>query len=505
MNIGPNSNHQKFPCAFNSNYEILDLLGKGGMGFVYKALDKKLNREVALKVLNTSSDAESVKRFYFEAQAMKELDHQNIVHVFDFGKQANQLFIAMTYVKGTSLANVLQNRKELDFEAIELIGKQVARGLLYAHSKGVIHRDIKPSNIMITQDNRVYIMDFGISYIQEMEKERLTMTGMTMGTPEYMSPEQCHGDEITIQSDIYSLGVILFEMTCGRLPFIGNKPIEIAIKHVQEQPPVPESIRSDVPEELSYLILKCLKKNMNERYRDMQELLDALDFVFPKKGMTTKSNILHHKKKAPLISQHQSFLSSASKISSEIKRKKLMILGSLIFPLLIILLIMLMLTHKPASVLQQINEVNLRASFEEKNLEGDSPNGYPAENLLDLNFKSAWLFPPPLNIKNPILVMEFPESTLITHFGVAIGYQKSIDDAFGDRFRVFNKPKTLILKTKEGVSQKIHFENIKGMQYPAINAVETTELQLFLEDTYELEASKDIAISEIRMLGLRLK
>src|SRR5690554_8224010 len=121
----PGNRYKNQPTSFNPNYELIEVLGKGGMGYVYKALDKKLNREVALKVLDTSSDAESVKRFYFEAQAMKELDHQNIVHVFDFGKQANQLFIAMTYVKGTSLASVLQNRKELDFEAIELIGKQV--------------------------------------------------------------------------------------------------------------------------------------------------------------------------------------------------------------------------------------------------------------------------------------------------------------------------------------------------------------------------------------------
>lgn len=508
MNHGPINNHKKLPCPFNDNYDLLEVLGKGGMGYVYKALDKKLNREVALKILDTSSDAESVKRFYFEAQAMKELDHQNIVHVFDFGKQANQLFIAMTYVKGTSLASVLHNRKELDFEAIDLIGKQVARGLLYAHNKGIIHRDIKPSNIMITQGNRVYIMDFGISYIQEMEKERLTMTGMTMGTPEYMSPEQCHGDETTIQSDIYSLGVIFFEMSCGRLPFMGNKPIEIAIKHVQEQPPSPETLRTNMPYGLSDLILKCLKKNINERFRDMQELLDSLDHVFPKNGQTGNQNALQNKKRKPLAPiENKSLLSTSTafKISREINRKKLTILAFVMFPLLVSLLVMLMLTYKPASVLQQISSVHLRGTFEEKNLEGDAPEGYPAENIFDQDFKTAWLFPPPLNLKNPILVIEFPEPTLITHFGVAIGYQKSVDDEFGDRFRVFNKPKSLVLKTKEGVRQKIVFENIKGMQYPTIHAIETIEIQVFLEESYELEPSKNFAISEMRLLGLKLK
>ena len=204
--------NQNFPRPFNNNYELLGTLGKGGMGCVYKALDKKLKREVAFKILDSTSDQEAIKRFYLEAQAMKELDHQNVVHVFDFGSQGNQLFISMTYVKGTALSDILQQKSQLSFEAIEIIIKQIARGLLYAHSKGIVHRDVKPSNIMITHDNRVYLMDFGISYIQEMEKDRLTQTGMTMGTPEYMSPEQCHGDEVTVQSDIYSMGVILYEM-----------------------------------------------------------------------------------------------------------------------------------------------------------------------------------------------------------------------------------------------------------------------------------------------------
>ena len=280
MNQSSLQNNKNFPRPFNDDYDLLGVLGKGGMGYVYKALQKKLNREVALKVLDTSSDKESIERFYMEAQAMKELDHQNLVQVYDFGEQSNQFFIAMTYVKGSTLADVLANRSRLDFDAIDIIAKQVARGLLYAHSKGIVHRDVKPSNIMITHDNRVYLMDFGISHIQETE--RLTLTGMTMGTPEYMSPEQCHGDQVTIQSDIYSLGVILFEMTCGRLPFIGAKPIEIAIKHVQEQPPAPESFRPDIPNGLSALILKCLKKHVADRFHDMQELLDALDNVFPK-------------------------------------------------------------------------------------------------------------------------------------------------------------------------------------------------------------------------------
>ncbi|MBR2469768.1 MAG: serine/threonine protein kinase, partial [Fibrobacter sp.] len=199
--MSPENQSNTFPRPFNENYDLIDTLGRGGMGYVYKALDKRLGREVALKVLDSSSDEEAIQRFYLEAQAMKELDHMNIVQIFDFGKQANQLFIAMTYVKGVALSDILQKQSKLPFSSIEVIIKQIARGLLYAHNRGIVHRDVKPSNIMITHDNRVYIMDFGISYIQEMEKQRLTRTGMTMGTPEYMSPEQCHGEEVTLQSD----------------------------------------------------------------------------------------------------------------------------------------------------------------------------------------------------------------------------------------------------------------------------------------------------------------
>jgi serine/threonine protein kinase len=317
--MSPENQSNTFPRPFNENYDLIDTLGRGGMGYVYKALDKRLGREVALKVLDSSSDEEAIQRFYLEAQAMKELDHMNIVQIFDFGKQANQLFIAMTYVKGVALSDILQKQSKLPFSSIEVIIKQIARGLLYAHNRGIVHRDVKPSNIMITHDNRVYIMDFGISYIQEMEKQRLTRTGMTMGTPEYMSPEQCHGEEVTLQSDIYSMGIILFEMTCGQLPFNGNKPIEIAIQHVQKQPPDPRQFRPDMPKGLAELILKCLKKKLNERFHDMQEFLDACDAVFPQKDTRSTGKITG--RKTSLFSHgRESIAEVATKIPSKAKK-----------------------------------------------------------------------------------------------------------------------------------------------------------------------------------------
>ena len=496
--------HETFPRPFNENYDLLGTLGKGGMGNVYKALDKRLKREVAFKILDASSDEEAIKRFYMEAQAMKELDHQNIVHVFDFGQQNNQLFIAMTYVEGTNLADILHNKEQLSFEAIEVIIRQIARGLLYAHGKGIVHRDVKPSNIMLTRDNRVYIMDFGISYIQEMEKDRLTRTGMTMGTPEYMSPEQCHGDNVTIQSDIYSMGVILFEMTCGRLPFEGNRPVEIALKHVQEQPPAPELFRKDMPAGLSQLILKCLKKKLNERFHDMQEFLDACDAVFPQKDTRSTGKITG--RKTSLFSHgRESIAEVATKIPSKAKKihRKLTALALSIFPLIIILMVLLMLTHKPESTLRDLEWDETVGNFETKALENDGSVDYGLDNLGDGDLKTAWLNKMPLKPQNPVLSLYFKKNTLVTHLGIAIGYQKSVDDLFGDRFRIFKKPKTITVETADGFKQKIKLENIKGMQYPTIQAIETTELKFYLEDIYEGE-NEDFAISEVRLLGMEV-
>ncbi len=496
---------ETFPRPFNENYDLTGKLGKGGMGFVYKALDKKLKREVAFKILDGSSDEEAIQRFYLEAQAMKELDHQNIVHVFDFGKQDNQLFIAMTYVQGYSLSDVLQKKSKLPFDAIEVIIRQIARGLLYAHSKGIVHRDVKPSNIMLTRDNRVYVMDFGISYIQEMEKDRLTKTGMTMGTPEYMSPEQCHGDEVTLQSDIYSMGVILYEMTCGRLPFNGNRPVEIALKHVQEPPPDPKQFRPDMPAGLTELIQKCLKKKLNERFHDMQEFLDACDQVFPQRETHGGPRLSGIKKHSLLRRSTGSIAEAATRLPTRVRiiRRRLTALAISLFPLIILLMVLLMLTHKPESTLREIEWDDALGNHETEAIETDFSGDYEIDNLTDGDVKTAWLNSMPAKPQNPVLTLYFESNMLITQMGFAIGYQKSIDDALGDRFRVFKKPKTIILETKEGFKQKVTFENIKGMQYPLIQPMESTEIRIYLESVYEAE-NKDFAISEIRLLGMEL-
>jgi len=490
MNPSPIRHEDGFPQSFNNDFDVLGVLGRGGMGYVYKAVQKKLNREVALKVLDASSDDESARRFYMEAQAMKELDHQNLVQVFDFGKQGQQFFIAMTYVPGPTLSDLLRQRRRLEYDEVVLIGKQVARGLLYAHNKGIVHRDIKPSNILLTSDNRAYITDFGISHVQD--SERLTNTGMTMGTPEYMSPEQCQGGSITKQTDIYSLGIILYEMVNGDPPFTGNKPLAIAYKHVHEAPPAPSISRADIPTALEKVILKCLKKNPGERYADMELVLDDLDKVF----QTPEVDPTRAGYAPRLTSQIKSMVSKRS------KPEKLLLTALALLPLLVALLVVFFFLQKPQSGVQLLREVQLTAHWEERNLEGDRPDGYPPSLLLDNDLSSAWLLPIASSKSNPILVIRFPVPTIVTSLGFAIGYQKALDDRYQDRFNVFNKPRELLVRTREGHAQKLPLQNVKGMQFPLFTPIETEELQIELKDLFRTDENADFAISEMRLLGI---
>jgi serine/threonine protein kinase len=492
MSTSPIRHEDGFPQSFNPDFDVLGVLGRGGMGYVYKAVQKKLNREVALKVLDSTSDDESARRFYMEAQAMKELDHQNLVQVFDFGKQGQQFFIAMTYVPGPTLSELLRQRRRLEFDEVVMIGKQVARGLLYAHNKGIVHRDIKPSNILLTNDNRAYITDFGISHVQD--SERLTNTGMTMGTPEYMSPEQCQGGSITKQTDIYSFGVILYEMVCGDPPFTGNKPLAIAYKHVHDAPPPPNATRSDIPTALEKVILKCLKKNQGERYNDMELVLDDLDKVF----QTPEVDPSRAGYVPRLTAQIKSLVHKRS------KPERALLAALFLLPLFILLLIAFLFIQKPAGGIQLLREVQLTAHWEERNLEGDRPDGYPPSLLLDNDLSTAWLLPIAATTTNPILVIRFPTPTIVAHIGFAIGYQKALDDRYQDRFNVFNKPRELIVRTRDGQAQKVALQNVKGMQFPNFNPIETTELQIELKDVYKSDPGADFAISEIRLLGIPL-
>lgn len=260
------------------NFEIQAKLGSGGMGNVFKALDLDFNRMVALKIAEPADllAKEDILRFETEAQSMKQLDHQNITPVFGYGQIGSRQYISMKFVEGYTLAHYLKKNK-LTFPQIVIFAKQICRGLRYAHQHGIIHRDVKPENILCEGTERLYLSDFGISF--SAGEERLTNPGMAMGTPEYMSPEQCQGETITNQTDIYSFGIILYEMITGKVPFSGDKPLAIAWKHVNEQVADPNKSRIRIPEKLIEIISKSLQKDRALRYVSFEALLKDLDEV----------------------------------------------------------------------------------------------------------------------------------------------------------------------------------------------------------------------------------
>jgi beta-lactam-binding protein with PASTA domain/tRNA A-37 threonylcarbamoyl transferase component Bud32 len=268
------------PRVFSERYELNHLIARGGMAEVYRAHDRLLNRPVALKVLfpELSIDRSFVERFRREAQAAANLSHPNIVPVFDWGEDTGTYFIVMEFIDGRPLSSILKSAGPLTAERTADIGAHVAAALGYAHKHGVVHRDVKPGNVLITDDGQVKVTDFGIARAVNTE-ESLTQTGAVMGTATYFSPEQAEGLGVDARSDIYSLGVVLFEMVTGRPPFLGESPVAVASKHVRDNPPAPRELNPLIPPTFEAIILKSMAKNPAHRYATAEDLrADLLRF-----------------------------------------------------------------------------------------------------------------------------------------------------------------------------------------------------------------------------------
>jgi serine/threonine protein kinase len=265
--------------TFAFRYEIIEELGKGGMGKVYRVEDKKIKEEVALKLINPeiASDKKTIERFTNELKMARKIAHRNVCRMFDLGEEKGMHYITMEYVRGEDLKSMIRMTGQLGLGTTINIAKQVCEGLTEAHRLGIIHRDLKPQNIMIDKEGNARIMDFGIA--RSLEAKSITVAGVIIGTPEYMSPEQVEGKEVDCRSDIYSLGVILYEMVTGQLPFEGDTPLSIAMKHKSEAPPNPKWQNAQIPDRLSEVILRCMKKDREKRYKNSEELLSELSKI----------------------------------------------------------------------------------------------------------------------------------------------------------------------------------------------------------------------------------
>jgi serine/threonine-protein kinase len=261
---------------FAGRYEVIEELGRGGMGRVYKVFDKKIGEVIALKVIHPeiSLNEKAVDRFRNELRFARKIGHRHVSRMFDLGETDHTFYITMEYVEGENLKSFIRRSGQLAPRKAVSLGKQVGEGLAEAHRLGIIHRDLKPQNIMIDREGNARIMDFGIARFTEAEG--LTGSGVMVGTPEYMSPEQAETLEVDKRADIYALGVILYEMVTGRVPFAGETPLAVLIKHKQERPQSPQETNPLVSEDLTRIILKCLSKDKTARYQSAEELLEDL-------------------------------------------------------------------------------------------------------------------------------------------------------------------------------------------------------------------------------------
>jgi serine/threonine protein kinase/tetratricopeptide (TPR) repeat protein len=280
--------------SFAGRYQIIEELGKGGMGRVYKAFDTEIKEKIALKLLKPeiSIDEEMIERFRNELKLARKISQRNVCRMHDLNREEGAYYITMEYVLGEDLKRLIRKVGQMSSGRTIAVAKQVCEGLTEAHSLGIVHRDLKPQNIMVDEAGNAKIMDFGIA--RSLKVKGITGAGVMIGTPEYMSPEQVEGKDVDQRSDIYSLGVILYEMVTGRVPFEGDTPFTIGVKHKSEIPRNPKEFNAQIPEDLSRLILRCLEKDKEKRYQTTEEIVSDLDKI--EKGLPTTERIVPGRK-----------------------------------------------------------------------------------------------------------------------------------------------------------------------------------------------------------------
>src|SRR4051795_10403869 len=259
-------------------YELEELVGTGGMSSVFRAHDRMLDRKVALKVLHEqyTEDEEYVERFRREARSVAQLSHPNIVTVIDRGEADGRQFIVFEYVDGENLKGVVNSGGALPVETAVSLSHQIARALAFAHEQGLVHRDVKPQNVLLNGDGRAKVTDFGIARSMDVQ-HGMTQTGAVLGTSDYIAPEQAQGQSVNAQTDVYSLGVVLYELLTGEVPFPGDNFVAVAMRHINEPPPSARERRRDVPPRLDAALQRAMAKDPRDRYPSMDAFCAELE------------------------------------------------------------------------------------------------------------------------------------------------------------------------------------------------------------------------------------
>ncbi len=280
--------------TFAGRYQVIEELGKGGMGKVYKVLDKETNEKIALKLIKPeiASDKKTVERFRNELTTARKIVQKNVCRMYDLNKEKGNYYITMEYISGQDLKGLIRQTGQLTIGKAVSIAKQICDGLAEAHSLGVVHRDLKPNNIMIDKEGNAKIMDFGIA--RSLEAKGITGAGVMIGTPQYMSPEQVEGKDVDKRSDLYSLGIILYEMLTDRVPFEGDTPLTVGVKQKTETPKEPKDFNPQIPDDLNRVILKCLEKDKENRYQNAGDVRSDLEKI--EQGLPTTDRVIPKRK-----------------------------------------------------------------------------------------------------------------------------------------------------------------------------------------------------------------
>jgi serine/threonine protein kinase len=284
--------------VLGNRYLLHSRIGSGGMATIYRARDLQIDRDVAVKVLREvySTDPKFVTRFQREARAASALQHPNIVQVYDYGRTDGKYYIVMELIEGTDLRSYLCSRGVLNVDRAIIIAHDIALGLGAAHRRGIVHRDVKPQNVLIGIDGSIKLTDFGIvSLYKDANAERLTTSGMTLGTVQYFAPEQAQGEIVSPAADVYALGIVMYEMLTGHPPFDGNSPVVVAMQHLQDHPDPPGQFNPSIPAALEEIILRCLEKAPGRRFPDGSQLARALEMLGDAEMGETVS-MVHHLK-----------------------------------------------------------------------------------------------------------------------------------------------------------------------------------------------------------------
>jgi serine/threonine protein kinase/tetratricopeptide (TPR) repeat protein len=355
--------------TFAGRYQVIEELGRGGMGKVYKVVDTKIKEKVALKLIRpeVASDRDTIERFSNELRLARKIRHKNVCGMYDLGEAEGLHFITMEYVHGEDLKSMIRMSGSLSLGMLLSVGKQICDGLSEAHGLGVVHRDLKPQNIMIDKNGNAKIMDFGIA--RSVRERGITGPSVLIGTPEYMSPEQAEGKEVEHRSDIYSLGVILYEMATSRVPFEGETALAIAMKHKGETPKDPKKLNPNIPADLSGVILKCLEKDKAKRYQSGSDVHSELEKV--EKGIPTAERVVPSRKAA-----------TSREITVTLKWKKLLLpIAAALAVLVIGLIVWRLVLHKKSSV--SLAHVRSIAVMPFEDLSPGKDQGYICEGLAD--------------------------------------------------------------------------------------------------------------------------